>query len=81
MTNDEILEKFGVTEDQLDAWEQDAINGIFHGNVREIVVGRPKLTNEQHHTKIELRKSVFEICDVDLSELSFEMPVGTTRDE
>ena len=46
MTNDEILEKFGVTESQLDAWEQDASNGIFHESVREIVVGRPKLTDE-----------------------------------
>ena len=46
MTTDEILEKFGVTESQLDAWEKDAANGIFHGNVREIVVGRPKLTDE-----------------------------------
>ena len=29
MTTDEILEKFGVTESQLDAWEKDAANGIF----------------------------------------------------
>ena len=46
MTNDEILEKFGVTESQLDAWEQDASNGIFHGNVREIVFGHPRPTDE-----------------------------------
>ena len=81
MTNDEILEKFGASERQIDAWEQDAANGIFHGNTREIVVGRPKLTDEQYHTKIELLKSVFEICGVDLSELSFEMSADATSDE
>lgn len=46
MTDEEILEKFGVTEEQLDAWEEDAANGVFHGEARKIVVGRPKLTDE-----------------------------------
>ena len=46
MTEDEIFKKFGVTESQLDEWEEDASKGVFHGNVREIVVGRPKLSNE-----------------------------------
>ena len=46
MTSDEILQKFGVTESQLEEWEEDASKGVFHGNVREIVVGRPKLADE-----------------------------------
>ena len=46
MTNAEILEKFGVTEEQLDAWEKDASEGVFHGTPRKIVVGRPKLADE-----------------------------------
>ena len=46
MTDAEILEKFGVTEAQLDAWEEDAAQGVFHGEPRKIVVGRPKLTDE-----------------------------------
>ena len=53
----------------------------FYGNVCEIVVGRPKLTGEQHSTIIESAKSVFEICGVDLSELSFEMSADTAKDE
>ena len=46
MTDAEILEKFGVTESQLDAWEEDAAQGVFHGEPRKIIVGRPKLTEE-----------------------------------
>ena len=46
MTDAEILEKFGVTKEQLDAWEEDATNGVFHGVPRKIVVGRPKLADE-----------------------------------
>ena len=46
MTDAEILEKFGVAEAQLDAWEEDAAHGVFHGEPRKIVVGRPKLTEE-----------------------------------
>ena len=46
MTDAEILEKFGVTKEQLDAWEEDATNGVFHGAPRKIVVGRPKFADE-----------------------------------
>ena len=46
MNDAEILEKFGVTEAQLDELEKDAANGIFHGSPRKVVVGRPKLTEE-----------------------------------
>ena len=45
MDND-TLKKFGVTEEQLDAWEKDASLGIFHGEPRKIVMGRPHITNE-----------------------------------
>ena len=46
MTDAEILEKFGVTESQLDAWEEDVAQGVIHGEPRKIIVGRPKLTEE-----------------------------------
>lgn len=47
MSDKETLEKFGVTEEQLDAWEHDAAQGIFHGKPRgEIVMGRPRIANE-----------------------------------
>ena len=42
MNDVKILEKFDVTEAQLDEWEKDAANGIFHGTPRKIVVGRLK---------------------------------------
>lgn len=46
MTEDEILKQFGVTDDQLEVWEEDATKGILHGKPREIVVGRPRLSDE-----------------------------------
>jgi len=41
-----MLEQFGVTDSQLETWEADAANGIFQGKPREVVMGRPHLTNE-----------------------------------
>ena len=35
MTDKEVLDRFGVTEEQLDQWEEDATNGIFHGSLAE----------------------------------------------
>ena len=46
MTDAEIPEKFGVTDAQLDAWEKDASNSVFHGAPRKAVIGRPRLADE-----------------------------------
>lgn len=47
MTTKEIEEKFGVTEEQLDAWEKDASEGVLHGEPRgEVLVGRPLMFGE-----------------------------------
>lgn len=47
MSDDRLFERFGVTEEQLDAWEEDASRGIFHGEPRgEIIIGRPRIANE-----------------------------------
>jgi hypothetical protein len=46
MTDAEVLEKFGVTDAQLDAWEKDAADGVFHGAVRRVVAGRPRIADE-----------------------------------
>lgn len=47
MNDDRLFERFGVTEEQLDAWEEDASRGIFHGEPRgEIIIGRPRIANE-----------------------------------
>ena len=42
MSSKEIEEEYGITEKDVDGWEEDILNGVFHGNPRgEIVVGRP----------------------------------------
>lgn len=42
MTNDELLERFGVTADQLDEWERDASCGKLPGvPAGKVLVGRP----------------------------------------
>ena len=44
---DDVLKKFGVTDEQLDAWEEDASRGVFPGKSRgEVVIGRPRLADE-----------------------------------
>ena len=43
----QMLERFGVTDEQLTAWEEDASRGILHGEPRgEVVIGRPRIANE-----------------------------------
>lgn len=47
MSAKEIEEKFGISAEQLDAWEKDASQGILHGEPRgEVIVGRPLLFGE-----------------------------------
>lgn len=42
MSGKEIEERFGISDEQLDAWEKDASRGILHGEPRGPVVrGRP----------------------------------------
>lgn len=46
--SEDMREKFGVTAEQLDAWEADASCGIFQGEPRgEIAVGRPLMFGEK----------------------------------
>lgn len=48
MNGNDIRKKFGVTDEQLDAWEKDAAQGIFHGEPRgDVVVGRPLMFGEE----------------------------------
>jgi len=48
MTKKETLEKFGVTEKQLEEWEADAAKGILPGKpAGEVVVGRPLKFGEE----------------------------------
>ena len=46
----EVEERFGITEDQLDQWERDATEGIYHGEPSGPVVvgpGRPMKFGEE----------------------------------
>ena len=48
MTSKEIEEKYGIAEAEIDAWEKDVCEGVFHGDPRgEIVVGRPLKFGEE----------------------------------
>lgn len=39
---------FGISEEQIDSWEQDASQGILHGEPRdEVLIGRPLLFGEE----------------------------------
>ena len=43
MNKQDTLNKFGVTDEQLNAWETDASHGVLHGEPRgEVVMGRPR---------------------------------------
>ena len=47
MEDREVLERFEVTEEQLDRWEADAAQGVFRGEPREgVVMGRPRIADE-----------------------------------
>lgn len=47
LTAKEAEEKFGITSEQIDKWEEDISKGIFHGEPGEIVIGRPLMFGEE----------------------------------
>ncbi len=50
LSAEEIEERFGITSEQLDQWEDDASKGIFHGEPSGPVVtgpGRPMMFGEE----------------------------------
>ena len=64
MEEKELLEKFGVTDEELAQWENDAAHGVFQGEPREIVMGRPRLTNEPLRAiTVTLPESMVEAID------------------
>lgn len=46
MGSEDVRALFGVTEEQLDAWEEDASKGVFRGEPGKTVMGRPRITDE-----------------------------------
>ena len=47
----DVSEKFGVTSEQLDRWEEDASKGVLHGEPRgPVVVGRPRMFGDHPRT-------------------------------
>lgn len=64
MSNEEILEKFGVTSEQLDQWEEDVCKGSYQGEPRKVVYGRPYLCGEPMKAiTITLPESMVEYID------------------
>ena len=47
LSDKELREKFGITPEQIDQWEQDIQNGIFHGEPGELICHRPLTEDEQ----------------------------------
>lgn len=48
MSAKELEERFGITSEELDRLEEDAANGILHGEPRgEVIVGRPLKFGEE----------------------------------
>lgn len=48
MSSKEIEEKYGIAAEEIESWEKDICEGIFHGDQRgEIVVGRPLKFGEE----------------------------------
>lgn len=57
---------FGVTSDQLDQWEQDASEGVFHGGIPEgkVVIGRPMLFGQEMR-QVGFKEPVDKISAID----------------
>lgn len=47
MTDQNVLDMFGVTDDQLGAWEDDVVKGTFRGTPTKIEVGRPLMFGQR----------------------------------
>lgn len=47
LASQELEERYGVSVAEIDALAQDAEKGVFHGEVRETLVGRPLMFGEQ----------------------------------
>lgn len=47
MTSEELKAKYGMPAAEVEALAADAENGILHGEVREVVMGRPLMFGEE----------------------------------
>ena len=47
LTSKEIEETYGVPAETIDSWADDAERGVFHGEPRETVRGRPLMFGEE----------------------------------
>ena len=65
ITNAEITERFDITPEQLNEWEQDAAGGILHSEPRgEVITGRPLLFGEETK-QVGFREPVSRIEQID----------------
>lgn len=47
MTSKEVEKRYGLSAELIDSWAGDAENGVFHGNPRKVVRGRPMMFGEE----------------------------------
>ena len=64
MTNDEIMQEFGVTEAKLDADAREYEDGTWSGDSGNVVMGRPRLYDEDMET-VSFRLPISRIRAID----------------
>lgn len=64
MTSKEIEVKYGMTVAELDALSEDAEKGILHGEVREMLAGRPLMFGEEMK-QVGFKEPVRKIAAID----------------
>ncbi len=78
MSAEEIEERFGITPEQLDQWEDDASKGIFHGEPSGPVVtgpGRPMMFGEEmRQVRFKEPLSRVELIDARAAQLGLKRP-------
>ena len=47
LTSEEVEKELGITNEQIERWEEDISKGILHGEPGEIIVGRPLMFGEE----------------------------------
>ena len=65
MTSKEIEEKYGMPAAEIEALADDAEKGILHGEVRDVVVGRPLMFGEQMR-QVGFKEPVQKVAAIDM---------------
>lgn len=64
MTPEELEAKYGMTAAEIEALAADAERGILHGEVREVVMGRPLMFGEEMK-QVSFKEPVRKVAAID----------------